>query len=179
MTPANVYGIAKRAGEHLCALYLDAYGLHTVIARCFAFVGQDLPLDVHFAIGNFIRDALWRDEIVVAGDGTPLRSYLDQRDLAHWLLTLLEGGSAGRAYNVGSDQPVSIADLAHLVRDTVAPGKTVRIVGQRQYGAIERDRYIPDIERARKEMGLTVQIPLRSAITATAEAHWGRPEAFG
>ena len=176
LIPSNAYGIAKRTAEHLCALYVEAHGLNAVIARCFAFVGPDLPLDVHFAIGNFIRDALWRDEIVVAGDGTPLRSYLDQRDLAHWLLTLLERGASGRAYNVGSDQPISIADLAHLVRDTLAPGKRVRILGERPTGS-ERDRYIPDIRRAQAELGLAIGIPLRTSIRTTADAHLARPKA--
>lgn len=168
LNPANVYGIAKRAAEHLCALY-HANGLPTVIARCFAFVGHDLPLDVHFAIGNFIHDALWCDEIAVAGDGAPLRSYLDQHDLAAWLLTLLESGRAGEAYNVGSDQAISIADLARLVRDIVAPGKPVRILGQGRDNA-ERNFYVPSIEKAREEFGLGVIIPLAESIRATADA---------
>ena len=76
------------------------------------------------------RDALHGDSIQVAGDGTPLRTYLDQEDLAHWLLTLLERGRPGGAYNVGSDEVVSIAALAHRVRDLLAPGKPVEIRGQ-------------------------------------------------
>jgi dTDP-glucose 4,6-dehydratase len=167
--PANAYGVGKRAAEHLCALYFATHGIETVIARCFAFVGEDLPLDVHFAIGNFIRDALWAEEIVVAGDGTPLRSYLDQRDLAHWLLMLLADGRPNRAYNVGSNQALSIAELARLVGKIVSPGKPVRILGE-PTGSPGRNIYVPDITRAREELGLTVTIGLETAIADTANA---------
>ena len=169
--PANAYGLGKRAAEHLCALYQDAHGIETVIARCFAFVGPDLPLDVHFAIGNFIRDALTREAITVGGDGTPLRSYLDQADLAHWLVTLLERGRPGETYNLGSDEVISIAELAHLVRDLLAPDKPVRILGVAAKDSAVRNRYIPEIRKAREELGLHVTIPLAEAIRRTATAH--------
>jgi len=120
-------------------------------------------------IGNFIRDALWRDEITVAGDGTPLRSYLDQQDLAHWLLTLIVRGNAGQAYNVGSDQAISIADLAHLVRDIVAPNKRVHIQSAAN-GTNGRNIYVPSIQKARKGLGLDVRVPLDSAIKMTVDA---------
>jgi len=165
--PASAYSQAKRAAEHLCALYRDAHGLETVIARCFAFVGPDLPLDVHFAIGNFIRDALHADAITVAGDGTPLRTYLDQTDLAHWLWTLLLEGRDGETYNVGSDEVVSIAQLAHLVRDLLAPSKPVRILGTPQPAA-SRHRYVPDISKAHRLHGLKVSVPLAEAILYAA-----------
>lgn len=170
LEPANAYGLAKRAAEHLCTLYRDAYGLETVVARCFAFVGRDLPLDVHFAIGNFIRDALHADAIEVAGDGSPLRAYLDQDDLAHWLVTLLDHGQAGQSYNVGSDEAISISELAQLVRDIIAPQKPVH-VARRQSGNVERNRYVPDIRRARDELGLNVRIPLAEAIRRAGEFH--------
>jgi len=169
-TADNAYGVGKLAAEHLCALYADEFGLETIIARCFAFIGPDLPLDVHFAIGNFVRDALWADEIVVRGDGSPLRTYLDQDDLANWLLTLLEKGRPGEAYNVGADEVVSIADLAHLVRDLIAPDKPVRILGKAD-PSHARNRYVPDITKARRELGLVVTISLAQSIRRSADAH--------
>jgi len=168
--PATAYSQAKRVAEHLCALYRDAHGLETVIARCFAFIGPDLPLDVHFAIGNFIHDALSADAITVAGDGSPLRTYLDQRDLAHWLWTLLLEGKDGETYNVGSDQVISIAELAHLVRDLIAPAKPVHILGASQPAAA-RNRYVPKIEKIKAMHGLGVAVPLDQAILNTVQAH--------
>lgn len=166
--PRSAYGLAKRAGEHLCTLYENQYGIETVVARCFAFVGPDLALDVHFAIGNFIRDALWRREIVIAGDGKTVRSYLHQNDLAHWLSALLTRGAAGQIYNVGSDQAVTIADLAELVRDRLSPGKPVRSLGSKD-GSAEASRYVPDVSRIRKELGVDISIPLGDAISLTAQ----------
>lgn len=52
--PVTAYGQGKLEAERLC---LDS-GVETVIARCFAFVGPYLPLGIHFAAGNFLRDAL-------------------------------------------------------------------------------------------------------------------------
>jgi dTDP-glucose 4,6-dehydratase len=166
--PSTSYGQGKRAAEHLCALYREAHGLETVIARCFAFVGPDLPLNAHFAIGNFIRDALYADAITVAGDGAPLRTYLDQTDLAHWLFTLLDYGRSGDAYNVGSNEVISIADLAHLVRDVLAPDKAVEILGNPDRGAI-RTRYIPDIRKVRQELGLDIHVALADSIRQTGD----------
>ena len=169
LNPSNAYGVAKRAAEHLCALYRQAHGLDTVIARCFAFVGSDLPLDAHFAIGNFIRDALWRSEITVAGDGTPMRSYLDQTDLAHWLITLLERGITGEAYNVGSDRAIDIADLATLIRNTLAPDKPVRILGVPDAHR-QRHLYIPNIDKIQSTLGIHMSVPLIESIRRTAQA---------
>jgi len=166
---ANAYGVGKLVAEHLCALYEDEFGLETIVARCFAFVGPDLPLNVHFAIGNFVRDALWRDQIVVQGDGSDLRTYLDQDDLANWLLTLLEKGRSREVYNVGSDEVVSIADLAYLVRELIAPNKPVRILGK--FDASQgRSRYVPDVGKAKSELGLHVTVPLAESIRRTAQA---------
>jgi UDP-glucuronate decarboxylase len=175
---STAYSQAKRAAEHLCALYRQAHGLETVIARCFAFVGRDLPLNAHFAIGNFIRDALTADAITVSGDGTPVRTYLDQSDLAHWLFALLEHGRPGQAYNVGSDEVISIAALAHLVRDLLAFDKPVRIIGKCYKGA-SRNCYVPDINMIKQELGLGVTVSLSEAILCTAVAQRSKLRELG
>ena len=170
LNPLNAYGVAKRQAEHLCALYGQQYGIETVIARCFAFVGADLPRDAHFAIGNFIRDALERPEITVNGNGSPIRSYMYQTDLAHWLLTLLQHGASGNAYNLGSDEAISIADLACLVRDILAPEKQVHLKGEALADNGYRNRYVPDVSKAKMDLGLQLTVPLAKAIRLSANA---------
>jgi dTDP-glucose 4,6-dehydratase len=165
----HAYSVAKRGAEHLCALYRDRHAIETVIARCFAFVGRDLPLDVHFAIGNFIQDAMSAPEITVGGDGTPVRSYMDQRDLAHWLITMLMQGQAGQAYNVGSDAAITISELAYLVRDLLAPNKAVRVLGQANSQNF-RNRYVPSISKTRSELALELSYTLAESILETAAA---------
>ena len=161
------YSVAKRCAEHLCSLYRDLHGIDTVVARCFAFAGRDLPLDAHFAIGNFVRDALKGPEIYVAGDGTPIRSYMDQRDLSRWLFTLLSCGDAGQAYNVGSDIPITIAELAKKVRDIISPSKPV-LIAQSSSDNNFRNRYVPSISKAHNRHGLSMTYTLEEAIKSMA-----------
>jgi len=166
---ASAYGEAKRAQETLGAIYAKKYGIDVILTRCFAFAGPGLPLSGHFAIGNFVRDALNADSIVLNSLGEAMRSYLHGADLAAWLLTLLTRGESGQAYNVGSDQAVSIAELARLVAAQIAPHKPVLIRGQG--GGSERSYYVPDITRA-KELGLDVWTSLDESIHSMAE--WAR-----
>jgi len=100
----------------------------------------------------------------------PLRTYLDQTDLAHWLFTLLESGRPGEAYNVGSDEVISIAGLAHLVRDVLAPEKPVHILGKPYPGAA-RNRYVPDIRKAQQQLGLSVTVPWWKPSAAPVQLH--------
>lgn len=169
--PASAYGQGKRLIEQLCAIAPET---DCVIARCFSFVGPHLPLDARFAAGNFLRDALTGGPITVGGDGTPLRSYLYAGDLAVWLLKLLVKGQARRAYNVGSDQAVSIAELAHAVA-AAAGGCEVVISKAPDGGPVQR--YVPSIARTREELGLDVWTPLPEALCRTLD--WARRHAAG
>ena len=108
MDPRSSYGQAKRLAENLCAIATQAGRADVVVARLFAFVGPRIPLGAHFAVGNFLQDALERRPVLVQGDGQARRSYLYAGDLPEWCWAPLARGRAGVAYNVGSPDPVSI-----------------------------------------------------------------------
>ena len=170
-SPTTAYGKGKKASEQLC-LDASAGRFDCVIARPFAFVGPYLPLDTHFAIGNFMRDCLEDRTLVIRGDGTPLRSYLYAADLAEWLWTLLLCGERARAYNVGSEFAISIRDLAHLVRACAATRNEIVVQGVPVVGAAPA-RYVPSTERAQKELGLRPRHALDDAIIRTLLWHQG------
>jgi len=169
VTDANVeYDESKRMAEALCALYYQERALRVKIARCFPVVGPYLPLNAHFAVGNFIRDALSGGPITVKGDGTPVRSYLYLADLAVWLLTILVKGESGKAYNVGSDTAITIARLAESIAGCFEPKPRVEIEGKPKAGA-QVSRYVPSIARATRDLGLSVTYTLNHALANTIE----------
>lgn len=160
------YGQAKRLAEQLCTSYRIERGLHTIVARCFAFVGEHIPLDGPYAIGNFIRDALHADRLLIKGDGTAVRSYLYGRDMAHWLMTMLLTADSGSCINVGSDQAISIHELACQVAQCLSPGKPV-VLEKSIMDNKDRSIYVPEITQA-AQLGLSIEVGLAEAISLVA-----------
>lgn len=165
--PASVYAEGKRVSELLCALYQKNSGLECKIARCWAFCGPHLPLNEHFAIGNFIGDVLAGRPIQIHGDGTPRRSYLYAADLAIWLWTILFQAPPLMPLNVGSANDVSILELARSVAAILSPQTEIRVEGQPIPGA-QPLRYVPSVDRAREILGLTETVGLEESIRRTA-----------
>lgn len=164
--PGAVYGEGKRMAEVLCAVYHKHYNLPVKIARCYAFVGPFLPLDGAFAVGNFIKNVINDEDILIEGDGTPYRSYLYAGDLMIWLWTILLKGENNYPYNVGSDQSVSIKNLAMLVAEDNIVKKTSINIKTPESGKPPL-RYVPSINRAEKELGLKIYTDLKTAIRKT------------
>lgn len=160
--PMSAYGEIKRMSELMCALTPE---VDCVIARGFAFVGPYLPLTDKFAVGSFIRDVLADGPIRIQGDGSPLRSYLYAADLTIWLLTLLVRGRSSEAYNVGSDDAISLAGLARTLAATTG---TAIDIAQAATGE-QAERYVPAIDKARDELGLEVRVPLPAALRRTMD----------
>jgi nucleoside-diphosphate-sugar epimerase len=159
----NSYGMGKQIIEQMCIENAEKNPhFKFVSARCFTFSGVYLPLGGHFALGNFVRDALEGKDLVISGNGLALRSYMYCADLVAWLITILVKGQSGQAYNVGSDEAVSIKQLAKIVC-SFYPGRAFEIKGKTpdNYTA---ELYIPDIAKAQTLLSLKLNYSNRDGI---------------
>jgi nucleoside-diphosphate-sugar epimerase len=171
MSAASAYGEGKRAAELLCALHQkdaeeDGRAFEAKIARCWAFVGPHLPLDAHFAVGNFIGDVMAGRAIAIGGDGTPQRSYLYAADLAIWLWTILFRGPSLTPINVGSDDDRSIREIAETVAAAISPATKIHVAKQAAEGAAP-SRYVPSVAQAETLLGLRSWVTLEDAVQRT------------
>lgn len=162
----SAYGIGKYTAEHLCHLYSQAHHIPVKIARCFTFIGPYLSLNSPLAVSHFLKAAMQDQPIIIQSDGSARRSYLYTADLMVWLWKILFYGKSLRPYNVGSDQAVSIAQLAQLIANCYSPSREVITLNNPSHG-LSAQNYIPDITRAQTELQLSQKTTLTQAIQST------------
>jgi dTDP-glucose 4,6-dehydratase/UDP-glucose 4-epimerase len=161
----SALGLGKLTAEYLVAYFAQRLGYRYSVARCFAFAGQFLPLDLHYAFGNFIRDAILGNNIVIRGDGKDVRSYLYVGDAIAWLLGLLVD-PRDDLFNVGSSTPVSVEVLARTIAARAERPVRVKIEGRAaEAGNFRRSIYVPSTEKIRAHYpGLQEWTPLDAVI---------------
>ena len=153
------YAYAKRDAE-IAIQELGQAGLNVSIARCFTFVGKYLPKDQHFAIGNFIADGIAGRNIKVKATKKVYRSYMYADDLVEWLMSLANNSNPQcPIYNVGSDKEIEIRDLANMVSNVFNVG-----IQSLESDNKHVDRYMPSIQKAKKNLGLKVNYDLNQAL---------------
>ena len=151
----------------LCTIYARQHGLDVINARIFALLGPLLSLDIHFAAGNFIRDAMAGKTITIEGAGKAVRSYLYAADLTAWLWAMLLRAPAGAIYNVGSEEGC-------VDRRACRTGRAAaRCPGSRDPRARRTRAGIPaatcqSTQKIRKELGVAPTVGLDEAIVRTA-----------
>ena len=154
------YAYAKRDSEFEIQK-LGEQKMNVAIARCFSFVGKYLPMNQHFAIGNFIANGINGNDINVKADKCVYRSYLYADDLVDWLLTLASDANPGcPILNIGSDQEVEIRDLAIIVSNFFKVG--VNYLNTKSNSEV--DRYVPSITKAQQELNLKVNYDINKSI---------------
>ena len=163
---SSALGQGKRSAEFLISYYSEKYRFDFVILRCFSFVGPSLPLKLHYAIGNFVNDALYNETINIKGDGKAHRSYMDVNDLTVWLLKFMSTSCKHKIYNVGSDKTLSMLSLAKTIQKIISPYKEIKVFGDSSHsiGNFSRNYYAPNIDRAKNELSLDLWISLDESI---------------
>jgi nucleoside-diphosphate-sugar epimerase len=157
------YSEGKRIAELYCSTYFEKYNLPVKIARCFAFVGPYLPLDTHFAIGNFINNVIKNEDIVIIGDGSTTRSYMYASDLsiAIWKILLL--GNNNKPYNVGVDTAYSLKEIALMLKKNY--GNDVQILNLNK--DLPKNIYVPNIDALINELEIKHFVQIEEAIQKT------------
>ena len=161
----SAYAEGKRIAELYCSTYFEKFNVPVKIARCFAFVGPYLPLDTHFAIGNFIKNAIKNEEIIIKGDGSTIRSYMYASDLMVWLWKILLKGEINQPYNVGSDETVSIKQLAEKISNISKAKVAVKILGS-PVQQEQVDIYCPSITKS-NTINVNIKVQLTESILKT------------
>jgi len=164
--PRSAYGEAKRYSEVLCALYLQEKELPVHIARPFTFVGCYQNLNSGFAVTDFIKNCLSGLTLEIQGDGRTIRSYCYGADLTIALLKILLIGHVGRVYNVGSEEFISILELAKRIISITNAQVVIKVAQPFQ---LDRNpaRYVPNIGRLRSELGYESQFGIDESLKRT------------
>jgi dTDP-glucose 4,6-dehydratase len=160
------YSKIKLKNEKLFQQFGKA-GAKVSIARCFSFVGPDLPLNATYVIGNIINNILRNKNIIIKANYKIIRSYMYSDDLVRWLFKILDhSNNLCPIFNVGSDNKVSI----HKIANVLAKKYNLEILSPK-ISSKKIDNYIPNINKARKELNLNINNNSLEAIQKTINFH--------
>jgi UDP-glucose 4-epimerase len=167
------YACSKAIDEYLALAYAGAGEVPAVIVRFFNTVGPRQVGHYGMVLPRFVAAALAGDPLRVYGDGRQTRSFCDVRDVVGVLPQLLSDTACmGRVFNVGSDEPITITELAHLVKETLGSDSPIQFVPYEEAfgpGFDDLRQRVPDLTRLRAATGFTPRIPLRQTILDVAE----------
>jgi len=168
------YGMSKAIDEHLALAHHRRTGLPVVVARFFNTVGPRQVGQYGMVLPRFVSAALADAPITVHGTGAQTRCFCDVRDVAEALPRLLsEPRCAGRVFNLGSDEEITILALARTVIETLGSRSTIRTVPYDQAfppGFEDLPRRRPELSRIREAIGFAPRRPLEQTIRDVAAA---------
>lgn len=119
----NPYSVSKIAGEKLCKMYTDLYGLNTIIFRYFNVFGERAPRKGQYApvTGIFLRQRAAGEPLTIVGDGEQRRDYIYVKDVANAnvmaAISNPDDDAYGQVYNVGSGKNYSVNEIASFISD--------------------------------------------------------------
>jgi len=142
LDPAEPYGASKLAGDRLAGSYNSAYNISTVIVRPFNLFGPRQP--EYNVIPTIVKQALNTDRVEL-GNLSPERDFTFIDDAVSGILTVLEKGAGGEAYNLGQGEAVSIGTLVKMITERMNRDISVVSVEERQRDeGVEIPKHVAD-----------------------------------
>ena len=170
ITPVDVNGVNKTAGEAYHLLYGQVYGLHVSVLRLTNTYGPRMRVkDARQTfLGYWLRRIVEGLPIQVFGDGSQLRDFNYSDDAVRALLLAATREEAnGRIYNLGSDEVVSLGELAAMLVDLAGAGSLQLVPFPPDRKAIDIGDFYADYSRAQHELGWEPRVNLREGLDKT------------
>ncbi len=163
--PRGCYDESKRAAEAFTMAYHRRHGVETRILRIFNTFGPRMRLDDGRVIPNYMRQALAGEPLTVYGDGSQTRSLCYVDDLVGGALAVF-GGPDPMPFNIGSQNEVTMLELAKVVRDAIGSQSEIRFDPLPVDDPRQRR---PDLTRAREILGWAPTTPLADGLARTVD----------
>jgi UDP-glucose 4-epimerase len=169
------YACSKAIDEFLALAYWREKKLPTIVVRLFNTVGPRQTGQYGMVIPTFVRQALAGRPITVYGSGKQSRCFCYVGDVVGALVKLMDADdSVGEVFNIGSNQEISILDLAKRVKElTDSDSEIVFVPYDEAYeeGFEDMPRRIPDVSKVNKLVGFKPEKRLDEILQAVIEFH--------
>jgi len=141
---------------------LFKFKIKTSIARCYSFIGPHLPTNSHYAIGNFLHDAKYKNKIIIKKKNKVIRSYMYSDDMVEWLISILNNSKKKTTiYNVGSDELIELFDLAKKITKLF---KNKVLISKEGSESKNVDKYVPIIRKTKNDLKLKILYNLSDSL---------------
>ena len=168
--PVDVNGINKWAGEAYHLLYNEVYGIRACALRMTNTYGPGMRVkDARQTfLGIWVRRLIEGQPIQIFGDGQQLRDFNYVDDCVDALLRAGASETAnGKIYNLGSDEVVSLKNLAELLLALEPTGRCEEVPFPPERKAIDIGDYYSDFALIRRELGWAPKVPLAIGLART------------
>jgi UDP-glucose 4-epimerase len=188
LSPRWAYAVSKLFDEHLALAYQDAYGFPVVLLRFFGSYGPNQPLSWWGGPPPVFIDAVLNDKVIpIHGDGSQTRSFTFVSDTVSGIYeSIVRDAANGRIINLGSDEEVTILELARRIHTAsgLAGDPRIEIIPYESFTGKKYEdvmRRVPDTSLAHAVLGFEAQVSLDDGLRRTITWQRGatRAQAFG
>ncbi|HUK63262.1 MAG TPA: GDP-mannose 4,6-dehydratase, partial [Dongiaceae bacterium] len=165
------YACGKAVDECLAQAYWQQHHLPVTVVRCFNTCGPRQTSAYGMVIPNMVERALTGRPILVFGDGKQSRCFSSVHDVVRGVLLVADHpGARGQIYNIGTDEEISVGELAERIRSRCSSESAIEFVAyEKIYGSSFEDmrRRVPDLRKIREAVGYRPRVSLDQLLDMT------------